>query len=113
MLGVNSNEGSYHVPIYVHYIALPCCIIGFRQQQMEVGMRSLIPDNEYFSFLDGMREKKGVNIVLAPSELIQEFPNLRSEEAKAICADWRASYHERHVGKPAKRASSRTPSRTG
>ena len=59
-------------------------------------MRSLIPDEKYFGFLDGLRERGGVNIVLAPNALIREFPNLRSEEAKAICADWRATYRQRH-----------------
>ena len=59
-------------------------------------MRSLIPDEKYFRFLDGLRESGGLNIVLAPGALIGEFPNLRSEEAKAICADWRATYRQRH-----------------
>ena len=32
--------------------------------------------------------------MLASSYLVREFPSLRAEEAKAICADWRATYHE-------------------
>ena len=35
--------------------------------------------------------------VLAATYLVREFPNLRAEEAKAICADWRATYHERRT----------------
>ena len=59
-------------------------------------MRSLVPDENYFRFLDELRESRGVNIVLAPSALMREFPLLRNEEAKAICADWRATYRQRH-----------------
>ena len=59
-------------------------------------MRYLIPDKNYFEFLDDLRENGGINIVLAPNALLVEFPNLRSEEAKAVCADWRATYRERH-----------------
>ena len=58
-------------------------------------MRSLFSDASYFEFLDDLRESDGINIALAPGALIQEFPNLRSEEAKAICTDWRASYRQR------------------
>ena len=60
-------------------------------------MRSLAPDSEYFAFLDALRDSGGVNTVLAATYLAREFPNLRAEEAKAICADWRATYHERRT----------------
>ena len=60
-------------------------------------MRSLVPDSKYFAFLDGLRDSSTVNTVLAASYLVREFPNLRAEEAKAICADWRATYHERRI----------------
>ena len=59
-------------------------------------MRSLVPDEKYFRFLDGLRESGGVNIVLAPGALMREFPTLHNEEAKAVCADWRATYRQRH-----------------
>ena len=60
-------------------------------------MRSLAPDSEYFAFLDALRDRGEVNTVLAASYLVREFPNLRAEEAKAFCADWRATYHERRA----------------
>ena len=60
-------------------------------------MRSLKPDSEYFTFLDELRDSGTVNTVLAASYLVREFPGLRAEEAKAICADWRATYHERRT----------------
>ena len=64
-------------------------------------MRSLVPDSKYFAFLDELRDSGTVNTVLAASYLAQEFPRLRAEEAKAICADWRATYHERRTRKAA------------
>ena len=57
-------------------------------------MRSLVSDSDYFTFLDALRDGGEVNTVLAATYLVREFPNLRAEEAKAICADWRATYHE-------------------
>ena len=59
-------------------------------------MRSLVPDEKYYRFLDDMRERGGINLMLAPHMLVREFPTLRNEEAKAICADWRMSYRKRH-----------------
>lgn len=59
-------------------------------------MRNMFPDTEYFAFLDKLRESGEENSVMAPLHLINEFPGLRREEAKAVCADWRATYHERH-----------------
>lgn len=58
-------------------------------------MRSLRPDSEYFVFLNGLRDGGAVNTVLSAACLVCEYPELRAEEAKAICADWRAAYHER------------------
>lgn len=60
-------------------------------------MRSLNPDAEYFAFLDALRDSGEVNTMLAVSYLVREFPGLRTEEAKAICVDWRATYHERRT----------------
>lgn len=60
-------------------------------------MRSLAPDSEYFAFLDLLRDSGEANTVLAASYLVREYPHLRTEEAKAICADWRETYHERRA----------------
>ena len=60
-------------------------------------MRSLNPDSDYFEFLDELRDNGAANTVLAVSYLVREFPGLRSEEAKAICTDWRVTYHERRT----------------
>ena len=60
-------------------------------------MRSLNPDAEYFAFLDALRDSGEVNTMLAVSYLVREFRGLRAEKAKAICADWRATYHERRT----------------
>ena len=64
-------------------------------------MRSLVPDKDYFAFLNALRDSGEVNTILAASYLVREFPNLRAEEAKVICADWRATYHERRTRKAA------------
>ena len=60
-------------------------------------MRSIHPDAEYFAYLDEMRHTGEFNTVMAPVALMDAFPGLRAEEAKAVCADWRATYHERHA----------------
>jgi hypothetical protein len=60
-------------------------------------VRSLAPDSEYFAFLDELAASGTVSAVPLASYLVWEFPRLRSEEAKAICADWRAAYHERRT----------------
>ena len=68
-------------------------------------------DGEYFAFLDALHPKGTLslaalarardggqaNTVLAASLLVREFPGLRPEEARAVCADWRATYHERRT----------------
>lgn len=60
-------------------------------------MRNMYPDADYFAFLDGLRDAGEVSTVMAPVALIEKFPGLRPEEAKAVCADWRATYHERRT----------------
>ena len=57
----------------------------------------MVPDGDYFASLDELRDSGEVNTVLAATYLVREFPNLKAEEAKAICADWRATYHERRT----------------
>lgn len=59
-------------------------------------MRSMYADAEYFAFLDGLRVKGEMNTVMVPAALMNKFPDLRAEEAKVVCADWRAAYYERH-----------------
>ena len=54
-----------------------------------------MPDGDYFAFLDALRDSGEVNTALAATYLVREYPNLRAEEAKAICADRRATHHER------------------
>lgn len=58
-------------------------------------MRNMYPDAAYYEFLDELRDSGEVSTVLAPVALMGEFPNLRAEEAKAVCVDWRGTYHER------------------
>ena len=62
---------------------------------MAVRMRSQVLDKEHFAFLDALRDGGGVNTMLAATYLVREYPNLRAEEGKAVCADWWATYHER------------------
>ena len=57
-------------------------------------MRNMYPDSEYFEHLDGLRRSGEWNSVLAPVSLMEAFPGLRAEEARAVCNDWRATYHE-------------------
>ena len=54
-------------------------------------MRSLVSDDRYFKFLDGLNDDILVHTELAAVCLIQEFPTLRAEEAKAVWQDWRMS----------------------
>lgn len=49
-------------------------------------MRSLVPDGDHFAFLDALRDSSVVNTVLVATYLLREYPTLRAEEAKAICA---------------------------
>ena len=37
---------------------------------------------------------------VSPIELIRKYPELGADEAKAICAEWRATYHERRARLP-------------
>ena len=65
-------------------------------------MRNMYPDSEYFEHLDGLRRSGEWNSVLAPVSLMEAFPGLRAEEARPVCNDWRATYHERRT-RPAAR----------
>ena len=65
-------------------------------------MRNMYPDSEYFEHLDGLRRSGEWNSVLAPVSLMEAFPGLRADEARAVCNDWRATYHERRT-RPAAR----------
>ena len=67
-------------------------------------MRGFYSDGDYFAYLDALRDGGQANTVLAASFLVREFPGLRPEEARAVCADacivcadWRATYHERRL----------------
>ena len=67
-------------------------------------MRNMYPDSEYFKHLDELRLSGEWNSVLAPVSLMDAFPGLRADETRAVCNDWRATYHltrseERRVGK--------------
>ena len=53
-------------------------------------MRSLVSDCTYFEFLDGMAGDMS-SVFLASVLLLEEFPNLRREEAKAVFLDWKSS----------------------
>lgn len=48
-------------------------------------MRNMYPDTEYFEHLDGLRRSGEWNSVLAPVSLMEAFPGLRAEEARAVC----------------------------
>lgn len=54
-------------------------------------MRSLVSDKRYFAFLNGLDDEILMHTQLAAVCLIQEFPHLRAEEAKAVWQDWRMS----------------------
>ena len=60
-------------------------------------MRNMYPDSEYFKHLDELRLSGEWNSVLAPVSLMDAFPGLRADEARAVCNDWRATYHERRT----------------
>ena len=60
-------------------------------------MRSLVSDCAYFEFLD---EKAGdvSSTFIASVHLLEAFPNLRREEAKAVYQDWKsARFNKRAV----------------
>ncbi len=52
-------------------------------------MRSLVSDDKYFEFLNGINDDILAHTELAAVCLIVEFPHLRAEEAKAVWKDWR------------------------
>ena len=52
-------------------------------------MRSLHSNSVYFQFLDSLNGELNPHPDLASLMLTQEFPTLRTEEAKAIYCDWR------------------------
>ena len=60
-------------------------------------MRSLYSDSEYFEHLDGLRHDGAWSSVLAPASLMEAFPGLRADEARAVCNDWRAGRIDRMV----------------
>ena len=53
-------------------------------------MRSLVSDSAYFEFLDGMAGGAS-SVFLVSVCLIEEFPNLKREEAKAVYLDWKST----------------------
>lgn len=63
-------------------------------------MKGMYQDADCFAFLDEMRDKGEMSTIMALVALIEEFPGLRPEEAKAVCADWRATCHERRTRRP-------------
>ena len=62
-----------------------------RVKRTETEMRSLTPDRKYFEYLDEMRGELTSSTFAASLYLVQEFPNLKREEAKAVYLDWRSS----------------------
>ena len=66
-------------------------------------MRNMYPDSDYFEYLDKLRLGGEWNSVLAPVSLMDAFPGLRAEEARSVCNDWRAAYHERRTRPAARR----------
>ena len=60
-------------------------------------MRSLFPDTRYFEFLDVLCADRRINVTLIPAFLVQEFPTLHAEEAKAVYADWYARHRAKRT----------------
>lgn len=60
-------------------------------------MRGFYSDGDYFVYLDALRDGGQARAVLAAILLVREFPGLRPEEARAVCADWRAACRERRL----------------
>ena len=55
-------------------------------------MRHLVADEAYYEYLDGLDDVYPGDISSAVVKVLEEFPNLRPEEAKSVCADWRAKH---------------------
>ena len=64
-------------------------------KQKGIAMRNMYPDAEYFEHLDELRKSGEWNAAIAPASLVEAFPGLRADEARAICNDWRAACRER------------------
>lgn len=56
--------------------------------------RDLDEGNEYFKFLDDLRESGLTNMFGAGAFLEDEYPELNKQEAKAVLMDWMDSFDE-------------------
>jgi hypothetical protein len=56
--------------------------------------RDLYEGNEYFKFLDDLRETGLTNMFGAGAFLEDEYPELNKQEAKAVLMDWMDSFDE-------------------
>lgn len=52
--------------------------------------------NEYYEFLDGLRELGVTNMFGATPYLMQAFDYLAEDEARAILASWMKTFDQRH-----------------
>ena len=57
---------------------------------------STIINEEYFKFLDALREQGSVNMFGAAEPLRQMFPDLDAAEAKYILTEWMKTYDKSH-----------------
>jgi len=53
-------------------------------------------DQEYFEFLDALRETGATNMFGAASYLRDEYPELSKQEARQILMRWMDTYSDRH-----------------
>ena len=56
-------------------------------------------DKSYFEYLDTLRDSGITNMFEAVPYLMNEYPQLSTDEAKKILLDWMNSFSERHKTK--------------
>jgi hypothetical protein len=55
-----------------------------------------VDQNEYFEFLDELRESGITNMYGARPYLIADFPDLTEKEAGQILSEWMRTFSDRH-----------------
>ena len=55
-----------------------------------------VKQEEYYSFLDGLRETGATNMFGARPYLVEEFPELTKQDASTILSGWMKTFGERH-----------------
>ena len=53
-------------------------------------------NEDYFVFLDALRESGSTNMFAAAPYLVAEYPELKKTQARVILKEWMESFSDRH-----------------